>query len=189
MIEKFIVFILTSLLVPTIALYVYLRGVMRGNIGNIINRHYKNYFLFGSDFDSPEFQPLDPTKRIAFALKLSKWIHFITNHDFAMRLTQLEECIAYDNTFLKWASDNPNDAFNSKPENKEIKQKFSDHFNNTLIFYFNVELLLRKRSEVKTMLNKFKADTNYVYDVSDGYYKSYTTVSYNPDEGTSSAKN
>lgn len=133
-----------------------------------INLSYKNYFLV----DAPGYQPKIPNIDPAGAMKLitTKKITRLMSGNIPVILQRIEDCLKYQNSTIKQLQSNT-----SLYKEKRFMLKI---LNNTLLYHFMVSLLILSKSNRNTQFKTFSNNIIYLYDLQDGHFKDYTTISY-----------
>lgn len=136
-----------------------------------INQAYKNYFLSDSEFHQPSYFPIDPDKEME---KLSRnWIVKLYSRKNANLIyARIEECIEIHRFLL-----NSTLIDESLTSNKHFNVNF---LNNSILYFFLVDILQKRNKEREIEFKKFEEDNRYIYCRDEGYFKDFTTVSYQP---------
>ena len=169
--------LLACFLIPSLALFISLYSRSK-NRAEIIHKHYMNYWTFDSDFkNNLAIYPLDNTNRISLSLQISKWIALFVPKDFSMRLIQLNDCIKEDRKFIDWVNETGLVKLEENRPN-EAKEKFKEHYHNTLHFFFNIELLLSNPIKARRLLREYTENEGYYLE----YYSKFSSITYKSNE-------
>lgn len=139
--------------------------------GEAINQAYKNYFLSESTEYQAIYPSLDPDKEME---KLCKsWVVRLYSRKHANLLySRIEDCL-----------DKRKFLLNSTSIDKSLttSKYFNENYlNNLILYFFLVDLLQKSNSDRVKEFERFDSDNNYIYCLYDGYFKEYTTISYQP---------
>lgn len=139
------------------------------NQSGSVNQSYRNVALLEASGYLPSYPPLDPDREMESLAQ--NWVVRLYSRKYANLIyARILDCIDTHRFMLK-----------SMKVDKSLSS--SEHFNrgymqNVQLFFFLIEILQLPNTKRKEQFEAFSADTNYLYDVYDGYFKELTTLSY-----------
>ncbi len=152
-----------------IRFFLCVKGIQKKQASDI-NNYYKGYYLSEDLINKVNLPNLDPAGFIQLFVS-KKIIRIVFWGNIPIILQRIEECI---------------DRYKEMVEKIRIDQSLSKDkifmltfFNNTLLYHFMIELLVLNRGDRNDLFNKFSKNKNFLYDLYDGYFKAYSTISYN----------
>ena len=140
--------------------------------GKSINQAYKNCIFLEAHGYLPSYSPLDPGREME---SLSKnWIIKIYSRKNAKLIyARILDCLEKHRFML-----------NSMSISDEIRKDlyFNRSFlNNVKLYFFLIDILQLKNNARSEEFARFASENDYLYDDSHGYFKHFTTISYNPE--------
>ena len=136
---------------------------------NAINKAYKNYLYSGSELYQPSYLPIDPDKEMEnlcnnFIVKL------YSRKNASLIYARIAECIEKHRFLL-----NSTLIDETLTSNKHFNVNF---LNNSMLYFFLVDILQKNNAERIKEFKKFDENNRYIYCRESGYFKNFTTLSY-----------
>ncbi|HFG1959406.1 TPA: hypothetical protein ACGF6D_003533, partial [Vibrio cholerae] len=139
--------------------------------GKAISQAFKNFHLCETELHQAIYPPLDPDKEMESLCK--SWIVRVYSGKHANLLySRVEDCLCTHKFLL-------NSAIVDESLNKR-KYFNKSYLNNLILYFFLVDLLQKNNDDRIKELELFDSDKNYIYCPTNGYFKEYTTISYQP---------
>jgi hypothetical protein len=137
--------------------------------GKTINESYKNVFLIDAEGFLPKYLPLDPDREME-DLSRNILVRLYSGKSSISIYSRILDCVESHRAMLLQYSVN---------ESLRTCKHYNDsYFKNVLLYFFLIELLTMKKEIRTEKFSKFKKDTQFLYDNTDGYFKKYTTISF-----------
>ena len=140
--------------------------------GKAIHQAYNNYFRADSESYQPSYFPIDPDKEME-RLSNSLIVKLYSRKNANLIYARITECIEKHRFLL-----NSSSIDESLTSNKHFNVNF---LNNSILYFFLVDILQKSNSERIKEFKKFDEDNSYIYCRYDGYFKKFTTISYQPE--------
>lgn len=166
---------------PISMIFIWIAGAIYTNYqrNKLINRisKYKNDNIYESYLNCLPigtkreliYCKLDPTREMKMLSE--NWIvKFTSSKHSRLIYARILDCIETHNFMIN--NLNINSALGMTYEYNKV------FFQNTLLFYFLIELLQLPKKESLKHFESFSNNTSYLYDTSVGYFKDVTTLSY-----------
>ncbi|HAS6322929.1 TPA: hypothetical protein I7235_21620 [Vibrio vulnificus] len=136
-----------------------------------IHQSYKNFLLLNAHGYLPSYPPLDPDREMESLAK--NWVvRLYSRKNANLIYARILDCIDTHRFMLKSMK-----IDESLSSSKYFNQSYMQ---NVQLFFFLIEILQLPSAERKERFESFSADTKYLYDLSNGYFKDLTTLSYRP---------
>ena len=136
---------------------------------DVIHQAYRNYLLLKAVGHKHTYNSLDPDGEME-SLSKNLVVKLYSRKNANLIYARIQDCLAKNRFMLN------NIAIN---ENLYKSKYFTvNYLNNTLLYFFFIDILQLGNKEREIEFDKFSENINYLYDSENGYFKQYTTLDY-----------
>lgn len=138
---------------------------------DVIHQAYRNYLLLKAIGHNPRYISLDPDGEME-SLSKNLVVKLYSRKNANLIYARIQDCLAKNRFMLNNIAINEN-LYQSKYFNV-------NYLNNTLLYFFFIDILQLENKEREVEFDKFSENINYLYDPENGYFRQYTTLNYVP---------